>query len=282
MQSFFSLFLQELWDSIRIGNRNISEGIKEAINLAPIYHIHIGPLDIPITSAMINIVISVIVLAILAAIFTRKMAVRPGKKQAVTELLVDGTLNLCRNQGMSDPQAEKLLPWVLTIGLFISVSNLLAVVRIQPASKSPAFPVALALFTIIFVIVMGIRLVGIKGFLRSLVHPMAGLIPFNLLDYIIKPLSLTFRLFGNVFGSFILLEFVSLVVPLIFPSILGLWFDVGDGIIQGIVFMFLSINYIGEIVHKAAESEELAKERAQRKEAKRRARTKKNRSASMH
>ncbi|HHX37188.1 MAG TPA: F0F1 ATP synthase subunit A [Clostridiaceae bacterium] len=275
MQDFFSLFIQKLWDSIKIGNRDISEGIKEAIDLAPVFHIQIGDTTIPVTYSMISIVLSIIVLVILAAIFVRKYSIHPTKQQAGVEALVESVLNLCRNQGLNDKQSETLLPWVMTIGLFITATNLLAVVGIKPASKSPAFPLAMALFTIVFVIIMGIRFVGVRGFFASLVHPMPGLLPFNLLDYIIKPLSLTFRLFGNVFGAFILLEFVTLVVPLFFPSILGLWFDIGDGIIQGVVFMFLSINYIGEIVHKSAERQEMAIEKARQKKEKARLKQKK-------
>ena len=126
-------------------------------------------------------------------------------------------------------------------------------IKVAPPAGNPAFPIALGLFTLLFVIVVGIHFVGIRGFLLTLLYPKAALLPFNILDYFIKPISLAFRLFGNIFGAYILIEFISLVVPLLVPTILGLWFDVGDGIIQGLVFAYLTLNYVGEIVERAEE-----------------------------
>jgi F-type H+-transporting ATPase subunit a len=68
--------------------------------------------------------------------------------------------------------------------------------------------------------------------------------------------SLTLRLFGNVFGAYILLGFIKTVIPLILPSILGLWFDVADGLIQGLIFMYLTTTYLGEVVEKSEHTAE--------------------------
>ena len=72
----------------------------------------------------------------------------------------------------------------------------------------------------------------------------------------LKPVSLALRLFGNVFGATILLGFIKPVIPLILPSILGLWFDVADGLIQGLIFMYLTTTYLGELVEKANNTSE--------------------------
>ncbi len=80
------------------------------------------------------------------------------------------------------------------------------------------------------------------------------MLPFKILDFFIKPVSLSLRLFGNVFGAYILMEFIYIVVPMILPGLLGLWFDIADGILQGIIFTYLSITYIGEVIESAHES----------------------------
>lgn len=267
MEGFFASLGRQLWDAVRIGGRNISDGIKEAIDFTPLFHIRIGALDIPVTDAIISIVLSVSVLFVLGLILHRPK-LRPDAKQSALEIAVLALLGLCQDQGLNRDQAERLLPWTFSMALFITCTNLVSVIKLRPASKTPVFPVTLALMTILYVIFMGMRFVGIKGFFYSLISPMPALVPFNLLDYVIKPLSLAFRLFGNIFGAFILIEFISLVVPLVVPTALGLWFDVGDGIIQGVIFTFLTINYVGEIVSKASEMEEHLK---QKREAKKKA-----------
>jgi F-type H+-transporting ATPase subunit a len=87
---------------------------------------------------------------------------------------------------------------------------------------------------------------------------MKAMLPFRILEYVIKPMSLALRLFGNIFGAFILMEFIRIVVPVILPGILLLWFDIADGLLQAVVFTYLTINYIGEILEgaEAAHKEE--------------------------
>jgi ATP synthase F0 subunit c len=151
---------------------------------------------------------------------------------------------------MTDKQAEQVTPFVGTVGLFIVACNLVSVFKIPPPAKNIAFPVALALTTMTYVIVTGIRFVGIKGFWASLLNPMPAMLPFRILDYMIKPLSLSLRLFGNVFGAFILMEFISIIIPAGVPGLFGLWFDIADGILQAVIFSYLSVTYIGEIIEE--------------------------------
>ena len=123
----------------------------------------------------------------------------------------------------------------------------------------------IAFFTIFYVIGISIRFVGVKGFIGSLLDPTPVMFPFKIIDYIIKPMSLALRLFGNIFGSFILMEFLYLVIPLIVPGIFGLWFDLADGILQAVVFSYLTMSYIGEIVEGAEAHKEHAAEKAKAK-----------------
>ncbi|MDD4462067.1 MAG: F0F1 ATP synthase subunit A, partial [Eubacteriales bacterium] len=158
-------------------------------------------------------------------------------------------------------QTEQVVPFIGTVGLFIMLTNLLSLFKIPPPAKNPAFPIAMALLTIVYIIVQSIRFVGLRGFFASLVYPKAMLLPFKLLDYVIKPLSLSLRLFGNVFGAFILMEFVYLILPVFLPGIVGIWFDLADGILQAVIFTYLTATYIGEVL----ESAEMSKQARQQK-----------------
>jgi F-type H+-transporting ATPase subunit a len=74
------------------------------------------------------------------------------------------------------------------------------------------------------------------------------MLPFNLMEYLIKPLSLSLRLFGNILGAYIIMQLIEAVMPVVMPPILGLYFDLFDGLIQAVVFSFLSTIYIAEAI----------------------------------
>ena len=56
------------------------------------------------------------------------------------------------------------------------------------------------------------------------------------------------RLFGNVLGAFIIMELVKIVIPAVLPMALSMYFDVFDGIIQAIVFVFLTALFTKETI----------------------------------
>ena len=62
----------------------------------------------------------------------------------------------------------------------------------------------------------------------------------------IKPLSLCMRLFGNVLGSFVIMELLKLIVPAVLPAVFSCYFDIFDGLIQAYVFVFLTSLFIKE------------------------------------
>ena len=96
--------------------------------------------------------------------------------------------------------------------------------------------------------VAGIRAKGAKGWLKSFSQPVAIVTPINILELVIRPLSLCMRLFGNVLGAFIIMELIKMVVPVGVPAIFSLYFDIFDGLIQAYVFVFLTSLYIQDAV----------------------------------
>lgn len=231
-------------------NINIGEEISNAI-LPKKQYLILGDKSYLLTDAVIVTWIAVGLFCILWIWIARKRERIPAGRQLLSESLVDLLLSLCKSNGMNQKQAESVTPFVGTIALFLIACNLASVFSLSPPAKNIAFPVALALLTMCYVIFTGIRFVGPKGFWESLLNPMPAMLPFKILDYIIKPVSLSLRLFGNVFGAFILMEFVSSIIPAGVPGILGLWFDIADGILQAVIFTYLTITYIGEIIEGA-------------------------------
>ncbi|MDD2213089.1 MAG: F0F1 ATP synthase subunit A [Oscillospiraceae bacterium] len=263
-QEFGKAFLDQL-KSLLPGQSNLTDGITELLDFGARFSIRIGSLSIPISDTLISLWIAMILMVILGVWLGYKPKEIPDKKQTVAELLIGALQKLCHNAGLNDKQSQEVVPFVGTVGIYILIANVISIFKLRPPAQNPAFPVALALFDIIYVLFMGFRFVGIKGFWGSISQPMPALVPFKLLDYIIKPVSLAFRLFGNIFGSYILIEFVSLVIPIALPAVLGLWFDLADGIIQALVFVYLTITYVGEIVEGAESAREIKAEKAKAK-----------------
>ncbi len=251
---FGHAFVEEL-KHLLPGANNISEGIAESLDYTARFSVNLFGQLIPVSDAVISMWIAMAVVGVLCVWLGYRPKLNPGKRQTIGELLLEVVDSTAAQAGMSPEQSHKVSPYVLTIFLFITLSNIMSIFGIKPPAQNPGFPVALALLTIFYIIIAGIRIVGGRGFWLSISQPMPALLPFKLLDYVIKPISLAFRLFGNVFGAFILMEFLHLVLPLALPALLGLWFDVADGIIQGLVFSYLTITYIGEIVEGAEAGE---------------------------
>ena len=102
--------------------------------------------------------------------------------------------------------------------------------------------------SIVLVEAAGIRARTVKGWLKSFTKPVAIVTPINILEVFTRPLSLCMRLFGNVLGSFVIMELIKMVVPYVLPAVLSLYFDLFDGILQAYVFVFLTGLYIQDAI----------------------------------
>ncbi len=250
---FWDAFVEKLIEEIKIGDigATINEGILQWKK-----YFQIGSLEVVITDAIIVMWIATILAIILFKVMTGRQTLRPNKKQTVMWMLTDLIVNTSMGFGMNRKEAERVAPMIGTFGIIIAGCNVISVFKISPPAKNIAFPVAMAVFAIIYVIGVSIRFVGFKGFWASLTTPKKYLLPFKILDFVIKPVSLSLRLFGNVFGAFVFMEFLYIIVPVVLPGLFGLWFDLADGILQAIIFSYLTMSYIGEIVEVGHELQE--------------------------
>ncbi len=213
------------------------------------------PVSIPFTNISFNIVItevivtSWIIMALLilwAYLATRKMKAVPTGLQNSAEIVVETVNNFVKNL-MGEHHYRAYAPYIGTLGLYLLFSNTLgALFFTKPPTRTFAIPVALAIMTIILVIASSIRYRGLKGWAKSLFEPIPIMFPFNLLEYIIKPLSLCMRLFGNILGAYILMEML-IHIP-VAPSFASLYFDLFDGGLQAFVFVLLTTLYVSEAI----------------------------------
>ena len=97
---------------------------------------------------------------------------------------------------------------------------------------------ALAFMSLVLIYGAQFRYNGLRGGLKRFADPMPVLVPINLMEIAIRPLALCMRLFGNVLGAFIIMEIIKYLVPAVVPAVFCIYFDLFDGLIQTIVFVF--------------------------------------------
>ena len=183
---------------------------------------------------------------------------RPKDGQIILESLVSFVRDLARTQ-IGEEHFFTWVPFVGTLFLFIFVSNwsgaLLPLKFVVLPSGELASPtndinttVALALLTSFAYFYAGLSIKGLNYFSRYL-QPTPVLLPINILEDFTKPLSLSFRLFGNILADELVVAVLVSLVPLVVPipmMFLGL-FTSG---IQALIFATLAGAYIGEAVEE--------------------------------
>ena len=207
--------------------------------------IQIGGFTIPQGVYISWVVMAVLVL--LSIWFTRHMEVVPTKKRQV---VIESFIGMLHDMlyGILGEHGKQYIPYLLTVMLYLGVSNMLGLFGIAPPTKGLNVTVALAVMSIILVQYASIRRHGVGGWLKGFTQPVAIVTPLNVLELAIKPLSLCMRLFGNILGAFIIMELIKMVVPAVFPIAASLYFDIFDALLQAYVFVFLTSLYIQEAI----------------------------------
>lgn len=203
---------------------------------------------IPVPESCVITWVIMAVLVILCKIFVRNLKTVPTGAQLLIEILITWLNNFFVD--IMGQKGKKYLPFLETLIIYIGVSNVIGLFGLRPPTKDLNVTAGLAIMSIIYIQYCGIKEKGVKRWLRSFKEPMPLLLPINIMELIIKPLSLCMRLFGNVLGAFVIMELVKLCIPVGVPLILSLYFDVFDGLIQAYVFVFLTSLFMAEAMEE--------------------------------
>ena len=187
-------------------------------------------------------------LMILTLIFVRNLKLVPSGPQLYVEALVGFINNFFED--ILGEEGKRYIPYLGTVLIYIACANLIGIVGITPPTKDLNITAGLAIMSIILIEYSGIHAKGGKGWLKSFTEPMSILTPINILEMFIRPLSLCMRLFGNVLGSFVIMELIKIIVPVIIPIPFSFYFDIFDGLIQAYVFVFLTSLFMKEKIEE--------------------------------
>ncbi|HUE68438.1 MAG TPA: F0F1 ATP synthase subunit A [Candidatus Acidoferrum sp.] len=195
----------------------------------------------------------------------------PGKVQAVFEWGYDQLRSLIKTNVSED--ALFIIPLALTLFLYILIANWLELLPLaifpvlHGANADLNQTLAMALIVIAVVQWYSVRVLGWRGYFRRFTKPFEmplafriAFMPFNILEEIVKPVTLSLRLFGNIFAGAVMIALIAGFGTLALPGIgtvggtilgtilLAIWkaFDViFIGFIQAFIFMLLTVIYFG-------------------------------------
>lgn len=199
-----------------------------------------------------SIVVTWIIMAamtIISIVLVRNLkVVNPGRKQLVLESAVGGLYHFFYD--LIGEHGKRYIPYLVTASLYIGIANLIGLLGFKPPTKDLNVTAALALVSIILVEYSGVHKKGLKKWIKGFAEPVAIIAPLNILEIVIRPLSLCMRLFGNVLGAFVVMELLKQVAPFLVPVPFSFYFDIFDGLIQAYVFVFLTALFIKEAVEE--------------------------------
>ena len=204
------------------------------------------------------VVIGLLLLLVVSG--TRKMERDPKGVQNLLEYLWDYLRELAREQ-IGEKAYRDWLPFVGTLFLFIFVCNwggaLIPWRLVELPNGELGAPtadinttVAMALQESLSYIYAVLSRKGLRYF-EYYVEPTPIMLPFKIIEDFTKPLSLSFRLFGNILADELVVAVLAFLVPVLVPlpaMFLGLF----TSAIQALIFATLAANYIGEAVHEEA------------------------------
>ncbi len=215
---------------------------------------YLGPF--PITNTILTTWIVMALLVTLALVVRKRLSLIPGALQSVAEIVIETVYNLVK--GVTGEKVGRVIfPLIMTLFIFILTANWLALMPgfgtityhhvpiFRPPNSDLNTTLAMALITVFLVQVAGIVYRGIKGYLKEFITPpiLAPLMaPIHVISELSHILSLSARLFGNIFGGDVVLTVIFVMLPALVP-VAFMILESLFGLIQAVIFAVLSTIY---------------------------------------
>ncbi len=180
----------------------------------------------------------------------------PGRLQLFWETLISQVWDLT-DSAIGD-KGRKYVPLAVTLFIFILVCNWIEII---PSGHNPEWfpaptadvnlPLAMALSVFFLVQYESIRTRGFGGYFKHYFQPYPIMFPINVIEELTKPITLTFRLFGNMFASVLMVTVITALLPIYLVPVGELiWkpFALFIGAIQAFIFALLTIIYLSMAV----------------------------------
>lgn len=215
--------------------------------------------DMHIHDSVVNSWIIVIALCIFAVIVGKKLknvdpSAKPTGLQNVLELVVESIRGLVSSTMGTGKTRDYLMPYIGTLAIYLACANLFGLLGFTPPTSDFNVTFALAMVTFVMTQYYGLKTNGLGGYIKGYFEPMAFLVPLNIIGEIANPISLSFRLFGNIlsggiimgliYGGMASLGKIGWISPLI-TAPFHAYFDIFSGLIQTFIFIMLTMVFVG-------------------------------------
>jgi F-type H+-transporting ATPase subunit a len=239
----------------------------ETVVAGPVFQVGGVHVDLSLTNSVLAMLIAVGLTVLFFALTTARASIIPGRGQVMAEgifgLIDDLTESIIGHDG------KKFLPYVLSLFLFILSCNLVGMFTYFTATSQVAVTLTLAAMTILLVLAVGFIRNGL-GFFKMFVpsgvpwYILLVLVPIEVIAFVMRPVTLTLRLFGNMLGGHIVMKvFAGFIVTGLTLGGLG----VGIGLLslstivalttleflvaylQAFVFAVLTCVYLSDVVN---------------------------------
>ncbi len=213
----------------------------------------------------------------LIVVMNKKISLIPGKLQNMVEMAVESLYEI--TESVAGERASAIFPYLMSFFLFILLANWSGLIPgisaiglkeghtiipfLRPATSDLNTTLGLALISLTATHVMSIRVTGIKDYLSRFI----SLNPINLyvgilelVGEVTKVISLSFRLFGNIFAGEVVLGTVSTIFAFLFP-LPFLMLEVVVGLVQALVFSMLTMAFMALLTtpHHHQEAKEVSR-----------------------
>jgi F-type H+-transporting ATPase subunit a len=201
---------------------------------------------------LVMVLVVAALLVVVLGLASRRLSLVPGGRQSVAEIVVQTFEGLVVDT--IGPQGRKYLPVIGTVGLFVFGCNMIGLIPgfMSPTSKLNV-TLGCALVVFFYYHWQGVKAQGLKYF-KHFMGPIPALaplmIPIEVISHFSRPVSLSMRLFGNIFAEELLIVIMASIIPFLLP-LPFMAVAIFTSIIQSFVFVLLSCIYIsGAVAHE--------------------------------
>ncbi len=202
--------------------------------------IELGP--VVITSTVVTTWVIMAVIGLLAWLVSRRLRIEPGPVQTAVEGMVSGIEDAVIE--VAPQNARQIMPFIGSLWIFLVVANLSGLI---PGMHSPtrdlSATAALAIIVFLSTHWFGIRIQGLKGYLRHYMVPSPILLPFHLISEITRTVALAVRLFGNMMSLEMAALLILLVAGFLAPVPI-LMLHIIEALVQAYIFGMLALIYV--------------------------------------
>jgi F-type H+-transporting ATPase subunit a len=195
------------------------------------------------------VMLILIILALAIRIFViPKFKTVPKGLQNVLEMFVEFCEKFTNSQ--IGKRGAAFAAYIFTVAVMIVATSLVELFGVRPPASDINFTIAIALMSFTLINAFGFYYTGFFGRLKWFVKPKAFMLPINLVTHSVIPVSLSFRLFGNVFAGMVVMNLLYSVTYLSvgLPGVLAIYFNLFHTGIQTYIFLVLTLSFMEETV----------------------------------